>query len=364
MTDTTATGMRGPGIFLAQFMSAEAPFDTLANIAHWAASQGYKAIQLPTLGTQFIDLERAAEDQNYCDELKAVCAQAGVEISELSTHLQGQLVAVHPAFDTLFDDFAPAHLRGQPQARTEWAIDQLKLAARASKRLGLKAHATFSGALLWPYLYPWPQRPSGLVEQGFAELAKRWLPILECFEEAGVDLCYEIHPGEDLHDGVTFEMFLQRVGNHPRCKILFDPSHFVLQQLNYLDYLDIYRDFIRMFHVKDAEFNPTGRQGIYGGYQGWADRAGRFRSLGDGQVDFKGIFSKLALHDYAGWATLEWECCLKDQDDGARQGVAFINEHIIRVTDKVFDDFAGAAVDQAQLDAMLGLARPALQGRA
>ncbi|MGF6455974.1 sugar phosphate isomerase/epimerase [Pseudomonas frederiksbergensis] len=221
-TSPTPAGLRGPGIFLAQFMSAEAPFDTLANIARWAAAQGYKAIQLPTLGTQYIDLARAADSQDYCDELKAVCAQAGVEISELSTHLQGQLVAVHPAFDTLFDDFAPEHLRGQPQARTEWAIDQLKLAARASQRLGLKAHATFSGALLWPYVYPWPQRPSGLVEQGFAELARRWLPILDCFEEAGVDLCYEIHPGEDLHDGASFERFLEAVDHHPRAAILYD----------------------------------------------------------------------------------------------------------------------------------------------
>lgn len=84
-----------------------------------------------------------------------------------------------------------------------------------------------------------------------------------------------------------------------------------MQQLNYLEYIDIYKDFIRMFHVKDAEFNPTGRQGMYSGYQSWGNRAGRFRSTGDGQVDFKAIFSKLAHYDYEGWATLEWECCLK-----------------------------------------------------
>ena len=187
-----------------------------------------------------------------------------------------------------------------------------------------------------------------MIETAFDELARRWLPVLDACDEQDVNLCFEIHPSEDLHDGISFEMFHERVAGHARCGILFDPSHFVLQQLNYLDYLDIYKDHIRMFHVKDAEFNPTGRQGIYGGYQSWVDRAGRFRSLGDGQVDFKSIFSKLTQHGYQGWAALEWECCLKDQEAGAREGAAFIKQHIIPVTDKVFDDFAGAAISQAR----------------
>ncbi|MBI6619392.1 sugar phosphate isomerase/epimerase [Pseudomonas corrugata] len=353
--DQTPSGLRGPAIFLAQFMSDEAPFDSLANIARWAASQGYKAIQVPTLGTRYIDLARAAESQDYCDELMATCAAAGVEISELSTHLQGQLVAVHPAFDALFDDFAPGHLRGQPQARTEWAIEQLKLAARASERLGLKAHATFSGALLWPYMYPWPQRPSGLVEQGFAELGRRWRPILDCFDAAGVDLCYEIHPGEDLHDGASFERFLEAVEHHPRAAILYDPSHLLLQQMDYLGFIDRYHARIRMFHVKDAEFRPDARSGVYGGYQGWVDRPGRFRSLGDGQIDFKAIFSKLTQYGFDGWAVLEWECCLKDSQQGAAEGAAFIQRHMITRTAKAFDDFAGVTADEASNRRLLGL---------
>ncbi|MDC6378961.1 sugar phosphate isomerase/epimerase [Pseudomonas graminis] len=347
--------MQGPGIFLAQFMSDQAPFDTLANIAQWAASQGYRAIQIPTLGTQCIDLERAAESQVYCDELIAICADAGVVISELSTHLQGQLVAVHPAFDDVFDSFAPQHLRGNPRDRTEWAVSQLKLAAQASQRLGLKAHATFSGSLLWPFLYPWPQRPAGLVDQGFAELARRWLPILDCYEEAGVDLCYEIHPGEDLHDGASFERFLQAVNYHPRAAILYDPSHLLLQQMDYLGFIDRYHDRIRMFHVKDAEFRPNARSGVYGGYQGWTDRPGRFRSLGDGQVDFKSIFSKLTQYDYEGWAILEWECCLKDSAQGALEGAAFIQHHLINKSRKAFDDFASVTSDEHFNRLLLGL---------
>ncbi len=347
--------MKGPAIFLAQFAGPEAPFDSLPNITKWAGDLGFKGVQVPTWEASLIDLAKAAESKDYCDELKGLCADNGVEITELSTHLQGQLVAVHPAYDELFDGFAPAGVQGNPQARQAWAVEQLLQSAKASQNLGLNAHVTFSGALLWHTFYPWPQRPDGLVETGFRELADRWLPILNAFDDAGVDLCYEIHPGEDLHDGVTFERFLEAVGDHARCQILYDPSHFVLQQLDYVQFIDIYHERIKMFHVKDAEFNPDGRSGVYGGYQGWVDRPGRFRSLGDGQVDFSAIFSQFARYGFDGWAVLEWECCLKNSEDGAREGVDFINHHMIRAPDRAFDDFAGGEGSEEANRRILGL---------
>lgn len=346
--------IQGPAIFLAQFLGDAPPFDSLEHLAQWAAGLGYQGLQLPTAPRLF-DLEQAASSQQYCDDVIALLARHGLQVTELSTHLQGQLIAVHPAYDALFDGFAPEHVRGDPAARTAWATQQLRWAASASQRLGLTAHVTFSGALAWPYLYPWPQRPTGLVETAFAELARRWLPILDAFDAAGVDLCYELHPGEDLHDGVTFERFLAAVNDHPRASILYDPSHFVLQQLDYLAFIDIYHARIKAFHVKDAEFRPDGRQGVYGGYGDWQDRAGRFRSLGDGQIDFKAIFSRMAQYDFPGWAVLEWECCLKHPEDGAAEGARFIRDHIIHVAEHAFDDFAGSAVDQDQIHHLLGL---------
>ncbi len=347
--------LKGPAIFLAQFISDQSPFNDFRSIVKWAKSVGYKGVQIPTWDKSIFDLEKAAESQTYCDELKEICSASGIEITELSTHLQGQLVACHPAYDTLFYGFCPPAAFDNVQEKNKWATEQLMLAAKASGNLGLTAHATFSGALLWHTVYPWPQRPKGLVERGFAELANRWKPILDAFDKVGVDLCYEIHPGEDLHDGITFEMFLEAVDDHPRANILYDPSHLILQNMDYLEFIDIYHKRIKMFHVKDAELNCNGRSGVYGGYQDWINRPGRFRSLGDGQIDFKSIFSKFTQYGFEGWAVAEWECCIKDPEDGAREGAEFIKNHIIKPCERSFDDFVGVKDDENLNNKILGI---------
>nr|WP_247656215.1 MULTISPECIES: sugar phosphate isomerase/epimerase [unclassified Phaeobacter] len=342
-------------MFLAQFAGDEAPFNSLDTITKWAAGLGYRGVQIPTFDSRLFDLERAAESQTYCDEVKGICADAGVAITELSTHLQGQLVAVNPAYDLALDAFAPEQCRGNPVKRQAWAVDQMHKAALASQRLGLSHTVSFTGSLAFPYLYPWPQRPEGLIEETFTELGRRWTPILNHYADCGQDIGFELHPGEDVFDGATFEMFVEACGGHAAAMINYDPSHFLLQQLDYLAFIDLYHDRINAFHVKDAEFNPDGRQGVYSGYQNWTNRAGRFRSLGDGQVDFSAIFSKLTQYGYDSWAVLEWECCLKSPAQGAAEGAPFIKRHLIEVTDKAFDDFAGGERDNDTIREMLGL---------
>jgi len=192
--------IKGPAIFLAQFAGDKAPFNTFDSICGWAAKLGYKGVQIPAWDSRFIDLKKAASSIGYCEELIGTAKKHGVEITELATHLQGQLVAVNPVYDEAFDAFAAASVRGNPKKRQQWATEQVTLAAKASRNMGLGAHVTFSGALAWPFLYPWPPLPAGLIEAAFDELARRWRPILDAHEEQGVDLCFELHPGEDLFE--------------------------------------------------------------------------------------------------------------------------------------------------------------------
>src|SRR5258708_28651564 len=175
----TMKTIQGPAIFLAQFAGDTAPFNSLQNIARWASSLGYKGVQIPSWDGRLFNLKQAAESKIYCEEVLDTVATHGLHLTELSTHLQGQLVAVHPAYDLMFDGFAPEEFRGNRQARQEGAVEQLLFASKASANLGVKAHATFSGALAWPYIYPRPQRPTGLVGTAFDELTILWMPISE-----------------------------------------------------------------------------------------------------------------------------------------------------------------------------------------
>ncbi|MBR0693191.1 sugar phosphate isomerase/epimerase [Bradyrhizobium lablabi] len=348
--------IRGPGLFISQFIGAEPPFDTLSGLAEWAQGLGFKALQIPVSDPRLKDLADLP-DREAISKIEAVMSKTGLDVSEIAAQRSGQLLAVHPAYDETMDVLASPDVRGRPAARRELAVQDLRWAIARAAVLGTGKVVTFSGGLAWPYLYPYPPRPAGLVERAFDELARRWRPLLDEADRANVDLCFELHPGQDLHDGITFERFLGCVDHHPRVKINYDPSHFLLQQMDYLGFIDRYHQRIGAFHVKDAEFRPGAASGVYGGYQDWLDRPGRFRSVGDGQIDFGGIFDRLTRYSYDGWAVLEWECCLKNSNDGAREGARFIDEHIIRVSERSFDAALGASMSADRIDLALGLAR-------
>ena len=347
--------MKGPGLFLVQFLGARAPKTSLRELGEWAAGLGYKGVQIPTFRKDVFDLALAAESRTYCDEVKGMLAGMGLEVTELSTHRQAHLVAMNPAYAPLLENFGPPEFASDVAAKQNWARQQLMLAAKASGNLGLKTHVTFSGHLLWPFFYPYPPAPAGLIDAAFTELARIWRPILDAFDEQGVDVCYELHPGEDLHDGHTFGMLLDKLGGHPRCNLLYDPSHLHLQHMDYVGFIDHYHDRIRAFHVKDAEFVKSAHSGTFGGYQTWGDRPARFRSLGDGQIDFAAIFSRLAYHGYAGWAVVEWECYIKHPEDGAREAVGFVERHLLRATDSPFDAAMRPQSDAGRNRRIMGL---------
>jgi sugar phosphate isomerase/epimerase len=345
--------MKGPAIFLGQFLRDEPPYNELESIAGWASELGYRGVQIPTWDPRVFDLDTAAESKVYCDQLRGKLATLGIAPTELAGHLQGQVLAHHPVYEELFQVFCPQGLQGSE--RTEWATGQLCKAILASANMGTDNIPVLSGGFAWHLCYPWPQRPDGLIEESFKELARLWKPRLDLAQENGIVFTYELHPGSDLYDGATYEMFLDYVEGHPSACLNYDPSHFLLQQLDYLEFIRLYGDRIRAFHVKDAEFHPSGRMGVYSGYQSWDRRAGRFRSLGDGQVDFKQVFSMLTQAGFDGWAVLEWECCLKSPEQGAREGAEFIAKHLIEATSVAFDDFSKAESDMHRNRRILGL---------
>ncbi len=345
--------IKGPGVFLAQFIRDEKPFSSLEGLAGWVSGMGYKGVQIPSWDDRVFDLDKAAESRTYADEIKGKLKNRGLEIIEIGSYLQGQCLAFHPAYEAGFSAFHPRGLSGS--AITDWAADQLMKSVRASANLGTKNISVMSGGFAWHMIYPWPQRPPGLIDEAFEELARRWRPILDFADDNDITFGYELHPGSDLYDGATYERFLDKTDDHPAACLTYDPSHFLLQQLNYVEFIRLYHDRIKAFHVKDAEFRPDGRVGVYGGYEDWNGRAGRFRSLGDGQVDFGRIFSLLTSYGYDGWAILEWECCIKSPDQGAREGAPFIKNHIIEATELAFDDFAGGDTDKTLLRRILGL---------
>jgi sugar phosphate isomerase/epimerase len=346
--------MQGPGLFISQFIGQEPPFNTLEGLARWAAGLGFKALQIPASDPRLIDVAGLSEGKADV-AIAAILAAAGLEISEVSAHRAGQLLAVHPAYDDVMDALALPAVRGNPQARRKAAEHGLRRAIALAAALGAGRVATLSGGFAWPFFYPYPPHSEGLVARAFDELARRWRPFLDESDRAGVDLCFELHPGQDLHDGATFERFLTLVEHHPRAKILYDPSHMLLQHMDYLGFIDRYHDRIAAFHVKDAEFVTSASRGVYGGYADWLDRPGRFRSVGDGQIDFGGIFDRLTRYGFDGWAVLEWECCLKNAMDGAAEGARFIADHIIRVAELPFDAAMRRDASPETLDRILGL---------
>jgi sugar phosphate isomerase/epimerase len=347
-----ASQIKGPAIFIAQFATPEPPRNNIDNFATWAAKYGYVGLQLPAWDSRFIDLDKAAGSKTWCDEYAGKLKQKGLVVTDMFA-LQGQMIAFHPAFDELFAGFHPAGLKGE--ALVSWAQDQLKKCIKASVHLGCEGVPTLSGGLYWPFVYPWPQRPAGIVETAYKELARRWKPVLDFAQENGKTINFEIHPGCDIFDGATFDMFLDYSNGHPAACINYDPSHFVLQQLDLYEFIKVYGPRIKGCHVKDGEFRSSASQGVYSGMQPWGKRAGRFRTVGDGQVDFRRMFTLLTEAGFKGWAVLEWEDPVRDAEDAAKRCATIIRDNLIEVAAYAFDNFLDSGADEAANKRILGI---------
>lgn len=360
--------LKGPGVFLAQGWGKPG-WQTLEESARTAASLGYRGLQCHLWNGGPIDLELAAASTAYCDKLQDVATKAGCPIVELANHCDWQLVRCAPAYLKLHQWPAPKSIHGNAVALAAWGQQRAKLSVAAAKNFGFSRVGGFSGSSIFHLVYPWPQRPKGLVEAAYHALSKAWMPVFDFADQLDVDVCFELHPGEDLMCGGTFNAFLPYVKNHPRCNILMDLSHMVLagmKMTQMLGFITANAGRIKMAHIKDGEFVPTPEGGVYSSYYPWNKRQGRFRSLGDGQIDYAAVIALLQSLGLDLWAILEWEDCAgKGWNQGVREGAKFIQAWMdgteapaqtpAEASSDVFDDFAGGGEDFDLLSEILGI---------
>lgn len=367
---------KGPALFLAQpYNPRRDGWNSLEACARTAGGAGYTGLQLQLWESGLLDLAKAADDKGYCDSLHEVAANAGCPIVEVANHLHTNLVVTSHVYRPQFEEMFSQMPRGKISSKLQWTwgAEKVRQSIRATRNFGLDRMAAFSGGTLFPFVYKWPQQPDGLVYAAFRLLADQWGPLLDYADDHGVDICFELHPGMDLLSGAAFEYFLEMVNDHEHACLILDVSHWILMGMtmeNILQYIRSYSQRIRMWHVKDARFDPTAKCGVYN-FFGWQYGAGQFRSLGDGQVNYPAIFRlirELGLDEVLR-ATLEWECVHKGIQQGiveegapyieaCRKGEALPARTAPRPHQDTFDAFAGGKkprINRRLISRMLGI---------
>ncbi|OGV54419.1 MAG: AP endonuclease [Lentisphaerae bacterium GWF2_44_16] len=312
--------MRPVTLFTGQW--ADMPVEKLAEKA---ASWGYDGLELACWGDHF-DVKQGAESKDYCKKHLEKLAKKGIKVWAISNHLAGQLVC--DLNDSRSDMFAPKELAGNPEAKREWAIEQMKLSAKAAANLGVKVVNGFTGSSIWHYLYSFPPVSAQMVEDGFKQFAKLWNPILDVFRDCGVKFALEVHPTEIAYDIVTAKRALEAIGKRPEFGFNFDPSHLLWQMIDPVKFIREFPDRIYHVHMKDAAVTLDGRSGILSSHLnfGEAGRGWDFRSLGHGQVDFEGIIRELNAIGYSGPLSVEWEDCGMEREYGAKEACEFVRK--------------------------------------
>ena len=315
---------------------ADMPLETLAARA---AAWGYDGLELACWGDHF-DVERALVEDGYCDGRRALLARHGLAVHAISNHLVGQ--AVCDRIDERHRAIVPARVwgDGDPEGVRTRAAEEMRRTARAAARLGVTTVNGFTGSSIWPIIYSFPPVPPEMVDAGFADFGRRWGPILDVFDEAGVRFALEVHPAEIAFDIVTAERALEAVAHRQAFGFNYDPSHFAYQGVDYVAFIERFGDRILHAHMKDVWWSPHPRRsGVFGGHLefGHADRYWDFRSVGRGRVDFDAVIRALNRVGYEGPLSVEWEDTGMDREQGAREACAFLRRAAIAPPGAAFD---------------------------
>ncbi len=311
-------------------------------LAEKAADWGYDGLELACWGDH-LDVVRAADDPNYCEEKLALLERHDLHLYAISNHLTGQLVC-DPNDDARSDAFAPAECAGDAEKKRAWAIENMKQTARAAKNLGVSVVNGFTGSSIWHLLYSFAPVPEEMIEAGFARFAELWQPIFDVFDECGVRFALEVHPTEIAFDLITAERALEAVQHRQTFGFNFDPSHLHWQLIDPVAFIDAFPDRIYHAHMKDAIVHANGSGGILGSHLpfGHPHRRWDFRSLGRGSIDFEEIIRALNRIGYQGPLSVEWEDSGMNREHGAAEACEFLRHLDFPSSDIAFD----AAFDQ------------------
>jgi sugar phosphate isomerase/epimerase len=303
---------------------ADLPFEEVCRLA---SDWGYEGLEIACWGDHF-EVERALADESYVDRKRATLAKYNLGVWAISNHLVGQAVCDHP-IDQRHQAILPGRIwgDGQPDGVRQRAAEEMKDTARAAARLGVKTVVGFTGSSIWHTLAMFPPVPQSMIDDGYQDFADRWNPILDVFDSVGVRFAHEVHPSEIAYDYWTTKRTLDAIGHRPAFGLNWDPSHFVWQELDPVNFIFDFAD--RIYHVdcKDAKVRTgDGRRGRLSSHLPWADlrRGWDFISTGRGDVPWEDCFRALNAIGYAGPISVEWEDAGMDRLVGAPEALAFV----------------------------------------
>lgn len=302
-----------------------------------AKEMGYEGLELATWG-EHLDVKRAAEDDGYVEDIKAVLKKYNLKCEALATHIIGQCVGDYN--DPRLNNFAPVELADKPDEIRAWAIKTMKYSAIAAKKLGCYVVTGFVGSPIWKYLYSFPQTSEAIVEKGFQEIYDLWTPILDVFAENGIKFALEVHPGEIAFDYYSTKRLLEKFSDRPEFGLNFDPSHLIWQGITPHVFLKDFIDKVFHVHMKDAAVTLDGRSGLLGSHIDFGDlrRGWNFRSLGHGDVNFEEIIRVLNAYNYQGPLSVEWEDSGMEREYGAKEAAEFVKKIDFKASDFKFDN--------------------------
>lgn len=310
--------MRPVTLFTGQW--ADLPVETLAEKAK---DFGYDGLELACWGDHF-EVEKA--DAAYCAGKRALLEKHGLKAFAISTHLVGQAVA--DVIDSRHQAILPPYVwgDGDPEGVRQRAAEEVVKTAHAAKEFGVEVVNGFTGSPIWHLLYSFPPAPPEMIEEGFANAAARWKPILDEFQSLGVKYALEVHPTEIAFDIASAERWLASIDHHPAFGFNYDPSHLGYQGVDYVGFIRKFADKIFHVHMKDAYWSETPTEaGVFGGHLDFHDsrRYWDFRSVGRGSIDFELIIRALNEIGYTGPLSVEWEDGGMDREQGATESADF-----------------------------------------